>query len=261
MRTLKRGCRGNDVRHLQYKLGINADGSFGPATVTAVKNKQRSLGLSVDGSVGPATQRAMGLSDFIVHIYDPKKDRIWFAGTPYGSPAYPTKTLKQWAAEQKADYVYNLAFFNLSGSGHDQFGPIRGRTLTYVRGNGKDIGYGGTTDKITIDNGNICGGYKLASVNGKRKFVSMVGKRARNANGILTDGRYFHIQSVTTNTEYEIVQHMLKHYRVKLMLIQDSGGSTGYYDKARNVLLAGEKEGSNGRSVATVVCVKKGGKI
>ena len=46
---------GNDVRYLQYKLGITVDGSFGPATEKAVKAYQKSKGLAVDGSVGPAT--------------------------------------------------------------------------------------------------------------------------------------------------------------------------------------------------------------
>ena len=60
MRTLRQGMKGEDVRYLQYFLGIKADGSFGVATETAVKNKQRQTGFvgkEVDGSVGPATQK------------------------------------------------------------------------------------------------------------------------------------------------------------------------------------------------------------
>jgi len=246
---------GEDVRYLQYFLDIKADGSFGPATETAVKNKQRQTGLVVDGSVGPATQKKWGLSDFIVHIYD--KSQVWFAGTPYGESVKPLYNLKTWAIKEKADYVFNLAFFNMSGSGSDKYGVIKGRTLTYLKAKGYDVGYGGTSEKLTIDANNICAGYKVGILNGKAKSVSLVGKRARNANGQLKDGRYFHVQSVTTATEHELVQYMLKNYDVDLLLIQDAGGSTGFYDRKKDVLLAGEREGTNGRPVASVVCVKE----
>lgn len=43
MRALRRGMLGEDVRYLQYFLGIKAGGSFGVATETAVKNKQRQM--------------------------------------------------------------------------------------------------------------------------------------------------------------------------------------------------------------------------
>ena len=225
MRTLKKGVSGEDVRYLQYFLGIKADGSFGPATETAVKNKQRATGLVADGSVGPATQKKWGLSDFIVHIYD--KSQVWFAGTKYGSPSYPLRTLKQWAELEGADYVFNLSFFNRKsvndkGNTHDEYGVIKGRTLTYLKAKGYDVGYGGTSEKLTIDANNVCAGYKVGIINGKAKSVSLVGKRARNANGQLKDGRYFHVQSVTTATEHELVQYMLKNYAVDLLLIQDA---------------------------------------
>lgn len=257
MRVLKRGCSGEDVKYLQLLLNIDIDGSFGPTTQNAVKAYQKAHGLVVDGSCGPATQKSLGLNDFMVTILDPKEKKLWCAGTPYGSPSYPLRTLKQWAELEDADEVWNLAFFNTSGSGKDKFGPIKGRTLTYVRGKGFDIGYGGTDEKIYFDTNNGFAGYKLAIKDGKRKSVSAVGTRARNANGRLKDGRFFIVQTITKQTESAVAKYMAANYDVDIMFIQDSGGSTGYYNSSKNALIACEREGTQGRPVATVICAKK----
>ncbi len=49
------------VADLQRKLGLSADGDFGPATKKALAAWQRSHGLTADGVAGPQTRSALGL--------------------------------------------------------------------------------------------------------------------------------------------------------------------------------------------------------
>jgi Transglycosylase-like domain/Putative peptidoglycan binding domain len=49
------------VRALQQKLGVSADGVYGPKTRVAVKRFQRAHGLAADGVAGPQTMAALGL--------------------------------------------------------------------------------------------------------------------------------------------------------------------------------------------------------
>jgi len=53
--TLRRGSKGDLVKRLQRKLGVAADGDFGPGTEAAVKAWQTANGLAADGIVGPQT--------------------------------------------------------------------------------------------------------------------------------------------------------------------------------------------------------------
>jgi hypothetical protein len=52
---------GYDVKAVQRKLGVTADGVVGPQTRRAIKRFQKRNGLTVDGVVGPATLEALGL--------------------------------------------------------------------------------------------------------------------------------------------------------------------------------------------------------
>lgn len=62
--TQVQGSKGEGVKWLQWELvesgyDIDIDGSFGPATLAAVKDFQSKAGLDVDGKVGPATREAL----------------------------------------------------------------------------------------------------------------------------------------------------------------------------------------------------------
>jgi Transglycosylase-like domain/Putative peptidoglycan binding domain len=50
------------VRALQQKLGVAADGVYGPKTRAAVRRFQRAHGLAADGVAGPRTLAALGLT-------------------------------------------------------------------------------------------------------------------------------------------------------------------------------------------------------
>jgi peptidoglycan hydrolase-like protein with peptidoglycan-binding domain len=56
---LKVGSKGDDVKKLQEKLGLTADGSFGPNTEKKVKEWQTANGLTADGLVGDGTWSKM----------------------------------------------------------------------------------------------------------------------------------------------------------------------------------------------------------
>jgi putative chitinase len=56
---LKNGSKGDDVKKLQEKLGLVADGAFGPGTEAKVKAWQAANGLVADGVVGDGTWAKM----------------------------------------------------------------------------------------------------------------------------------------------------------------------------------------------------------
>lgn len=65
MAILLKGLRGEPVRRLQEKLGVDADGVFGGGTEKALKDYQKDNGLKVDGIAGPDTFAQMGLFDLV----------------------------------------------------------------------------------------------------------------------------------------------------------------------------------------------------
>jgi N-acetylmuramoyl-L-alanine amidase len=51
--------RGDDIKKVQVRLGVPADGIYGPVTKRAVQAFQKARGLAVDGIVGPQTWGAL----------------------------------------------------------------------------------------------------------------------------------------------------------------------------------------------------------
>ena len=198
------------------------------------------------------------MSSIRCDVYDPKEYDIWFAAAPYGAASKPAKTLKTWAAEEQADVVYNLCLFNMTGSGSDQYGVIRGRTLQYLRAKDVDCGYGGTAERLTVSPGNVVAGVKVAVRDGV--VLSGLDKstyRSRNMIGELADGRIIVVQSSDGCTEEQVARYAAGRYTIALLLVQDAGGSTGMYRTEDGYLFAPEKEGTDGRPVCSVVCFRR----
>lgn len=66
MAILMRGLKGEPVKRLQEKLGVDADGIFGGGTEQALKDYQKENGLQVDGIAGPDTFSHMELYDLVL---------------------------------------------------------------------------------------------------------------------------------------------------------------------------------------------------
>jgi len=60
---LKIGSKGQEVKELQEKLGLTADGDFGPGTEAKLKEWQTANGLAADGVAGPTTLGKLGISE------------------------------------------------------------------------------------------------------------------------------------------------------------------------------------------------------
>ena len=62
---LKNGSKGEDVKKIQAKLGVDTTGNFGPKTEAAVKSWQKQNGLKNDGVVGQVTWSKMFPNELI----------------------------------------------------------------------------------------------------------------------------------------------------------------------------------------------------
>ena len=114
MTILKKGSKGAEVKILQQKLNLMADGIFGPLTEEAVKEFQANNGLTVDGIVGQKTWDKLGVS------YNPRNIKeiiIHCSATPEGKD-FTTAQIKQWhLARGFSDIGYHYVIYR-DGSIH-----------------------------------------------------------------------------------------------------------------------------------------------
>lgn len=138
MTTLKLGSRGEDVKALQRKLNLIADGIFGKLTDEAVKEFQKAHGLVPDGVVGAKTWDALG------EHYNPRnitKIIVHCAATPEG---------KDFTVEQIRDW-------HVKGNGWSDIGYhyVIYRDGTIVKGRDEKLAGAHTTGQNTCSIG-IC---------------------------------------------------------------------------------------------------------
>lgn len=112
--VLKLGSRGNEVKALQEKLNLKADGIFGPITEEAVKDFQRANGLEVDGTVGANTISKLNLS---VNKRNIKELIVHCSATPEGKD-FTVSQIREWHLQRGfSDIGYHYVIYR-DGSIH-----------------------------------------------------------------------------------------------------------------------------------------------
>ncbi len=123
MNTIRKGSRGNDVKHLQTYLHLMPDGIFGPLTEEAVKEFQKSHGLVADGIVGAKTWAIIEANEAkrVVSIVKSKRNIkeiiIHCSDTPEGKD-FTVADIRAWhKARNFSDIGYHYVIYR-DGSVH-----------------------------------------------------------------------------------------------------------------------------------------------
>lgn len=115
-------ARGGGVRALQRRLGLAADGVFGPQTQRAVKRFQSRRGLAADGVVGPATRRALGIGPG--RMLKRKRSGGSNAGGGRSTDAIIRRMVAAGNRIASKPYVYGGGHGSFTDSGYDCSGSV-----------------------------------------------------------------------------------------------------------------------------------------
>jgi hypothetical protein len=116
--------RGSSVALLQRRLGIAADGVYGPGTARAVKRFQRAHGLTADGVVGPSTWAALGVRGRHPVL---KRASLRGGGARAGVPRHVILLRRAIAAANRIQfkpYVYGGGHGSFRAAGYDCSGTV-----------------------------------------------------------------------------------------------------------------------------------------
>lgn len=114
--------RGPSVRLLQRRLGVGADGVFGPGTTRAVKRFQRRKAMTADGIVGPATWVALGVRGRHPVLKRTKLGRAGARGSAL--PAAIGRAIAAGNAIATTPYVYGGGHASFNARGYDCSGSV-----------------------------------------------------------------------------------------------------------------------------------------
>jgi peptidoglycan hydrolase-like protein with peptidoglycan-binding domain len=157
VRMLKVGDSGPDVAELQRCLGIVTDGSFGPATDTAVKDLQAAVGIGVDGICGPMT--------WISVVYGAIGDKYrayGAAGSALGKPLM----LEGGCPDGKGRFVHfehGSIYYSPDTGAHVVLGGIRDRWST-IGWETSYVGYPTADEAPTVDGAGRFSRFQFGSI-------------------------------------------------------------------------------------------------
>jgi hypothetical protein len=214
MKTLSIGSKGDEVALLQKKLGVEADGDFGPVTEKAVKDFQSKHNLEPDGIVGPKTWVALGVGSgkcvdpsviylpLGVHITHSKGRPVKYIALHYteGSSSAPgrAKNLKHVFEERRAS-----ADFGVDDRDIYQFNPDIENYYCWSVGDKKDPSNGGG---------------RLHGIAGNKNTISIEIcsnlKKGYNINKSNHEGWYFTEESL--ENALKLVKILMKKYNIDI---------------------------------------------
>lgn len=111
-------AQGGGVEAMQSKLGIPADGAFGPQTESAVKRYQGAHGLTSDGIVGPQTRSSLGLGA------GPVLKRKSASSSGGGGSSVVQRVIAAGNRIANAPYSYGGGHGSFDSSGYDCSGSV-----------------------------------------------------------------------------------------------------------------------------------------
>lgn len=166
---------------------------------------------------------------------------LQFNCSPYKQYPKTALTVKGWAQKDGCDLTMNLAYFNFK-TASTTAAQADYRTLQFLRimKLGGDCAYGGTSERITLPNGDIVAGWTLGILNGVVKETDVGSKRTRNGLGVLQDGTFFNVQTSHVVTIKAFCQAINTKYKPRIFLMMDGGGSTSCYSKRAGIYFCPE---------------------